>query len=402
MRRLIALTLFVCALTTQARAGTFVVLPFFNISKNANLDWIGESLAESVREALASEGLVTLDREDRVEAYHRLSIRPYALLTRASVIKIAETLDAENVIYGQFDFKATSSTPEPGAAASASKGSLQITAHLLDLKHLKEGPALSETGSLEDLALLQRHVAWQTLQFIKGAAAPAEAEFASRHQAIRVDAIENYIRGLLAPTPEAQHRYFTQAVRLDDKFSQPCFQLGKLHFAKKEYKLAADWLQKVSPADLHYREANFLLGLCLYHTGEFSLAQNAFQIVAKTVPLNEVLNDIGAAQSRRNLPEALDSFKKALDGDPSDPDYQFNVGYALWKRADFDAAAERFRAALERNPQDAEASAMLDRCTKRSGPRVGDTKTERLERLKTNYEESAWWQLKAALQPEKP
>ena len=43
---------------------------------------------------------------------------------------------------------------------------------------------------------------------------------------------------------------------------------------------------------------------------------------------------------------------------------------------------------------------MLELCAKRSGPRVGDTKTERLERLKTNYEESAWWQLKAAL--EKP
>lgn len=393
MRRLFAATAFVCALTTSAKADAYVVLPFFNVSKNSNVDWIGESLSESIREALFSEGLVALDRDDRVEAYRRLSIRPYALLTRASVIKIAETLDAEHVIYGQFDLK---------PAAPGAKASLQIAAHVLDLKRMRQGPQFDETGSLDDLALLQRHLAWEALQAIRGQAAPPEAEFAARHPAIRVDAIENYIRGLLASNAEDKHRFFTQAVRLDQGFSQPCFQLGKLHFSKKEYKPAAEWLQKVSASDVHYREANFLLGLCLYHSGEFSLAQNAFQIVARSVPLNEVLNDIGAAQSRRNLPEALENFRKALDGDPSDPDYQFNVGYALWKRSDFDGAAERFRAALERNPQDAEAAAMLDRCVKRSGPRLGDTKTERLERLKTNYEESAWWQLKAALQPEKP
>src|ERR1051326_207382 len=397
MQRLFALTAFVCALATSVRADTFVVLPFFNVTKNTNLDWIGESVAESIREALASEGLMALDREDRVEAYHRLSIRPYAALTRASVIKIGETLDAEHVIYGQFDLKPVAGTPQP-----ASKPSPQIPAPALDLKRMRLGPEFAETGSLDDLTVLQRHLAWQTLQSIRKTAAPSEADFTSRHPAIRVDAIESYIRGLLAATPEEKHRLFTQAARLDQAFSQPCFQLGKLHFSKKEYKPAAEWLQKVSPADVHFREANFLLGLCLYQTGEFSLAQNAFQIVARSVPLNEVLNDIGAAQSRRNLPEALESFKKALDGDPSDPDYQFNVGYALWKRSDFDAAAERFRAALERNPQDAEAAAMLDRATKHSGPRLGDTKTERLERLKTNYEESAWWQLKAALQPEKP
>ena len=34
--------------------------------------------------------------------------------------------------------------------------------------------------------------------------------------------------------------------------------------------------------------------------------------------------------------------------------------------------------------------------------RPGDSQTEGLERLKTNYEESAYWQLKAVLQPDKP
>src|SRR5579884_1742036 len=394
MQRFLALVVSVCGFFSAAHGATFVVLPFFNASQNGNIDWIGDSLSESITEALSSEGMLALDRDERGEAYRRLSIRPYALLTKASVIKIAEALDAEQVVYGSFDLK-------PSSDAS-SRGSLEIHAHLLDLKKLKEGPEFTETGALEDLAILQRHLAWQTLQFVIPKTAPPEQAFSAQHPAIRVDAIESYIRGLLAAAPDEKHRLFTQAVRLDPNFSQACFQLGRLHFQRKDYKVAADWLQKVAPADVHYREANFLLGVSRYNSADYAGAQMAFQTVAQIVPLNEVYNDLGAAQSRRNLPDAVESFKKAMDGDPTDPAYQFNVGYALWKRGDFDGAAARFRAVLERDPSDTQATSMLGRCLSRSGPRPGDIKTEGLERIKTNYEETAWWQLKAALQPEKP
>jgi uncharacterized protein HemY len=78
------------------------------------------------------------------------------------------------------------------------------------------------------------------------------------------------------------------------------------------------------------------------------------------------------------------------------------VGYSLWKRGNFKEAAEHFRAVLNRDPSDESARMLLDRCAKQSGPRASDTRTEGLERLKTNYEESQYWQLKAVLQPEKP
>src|SRR5215468_9967904 len=92
------------ALTTFAlRADSVLVLPFFNYAKSANLDWIGESIAEAVHDALMSEGILALDRSDRLEAYRRLSMRPNAVLTRASIIKAADALDAATVIYGHYD-----------------------------------------------------------------------------------------------------------------------------------------------------------------------------------------------------------------------------------------------------------------------------------------------------------
>jgi tetratricopeptide (TPR) repeat protein len=331
-----------------------------------------------------------------VEAYHRFSLRPYVLLTKASVLKIGDELDAEQVLFGQFDLK-----PVPDSAVK-SRGSLHITARLLDLKHYKSGPEFREVGALEDLAALQEHLAWQVLHFVKSDAAPTEGEFQSRHPAVRVDAIESYVRGLLAATADEKHRLYTQAVRLDSHYSQPCFQLGRLFWKKKEYKSAAEWFQKVARGDAHYNESTFFLGLSRYYTGDYAEAQAAFQVVAKVAPLNEVYNNLGASESRRNLADALANFKRALEGDESDLAYQFNVGYALWRRGNFQAAAQSFRTVLDRDPNDAQASLLLARCDKESGPRPGDPRTEGLERLKTNYEESAYRQLKAVLQPEKP
>jgi len=381
----------VCLFIPSARADNYLVLPFFNLSKNTNLNWIGESLAETLRESLSSEGLMTLDRDARVEAYRRLSIRPYSLLTTASVVKIGEAVDAEQVVFGSFDLKT-------GADATPnSRGSLQITARLVDLKHIKQGPELREVGALEDLAALQNHLAWQVLERLKPQETSSETDFRNRHPVVRVDAIENYIRGLLAASPDDQHRFFTQAALLDPHYSQPAFQLGRLLFKRKEYKTAAGWFQKVPSADVHYREASFFLGICRYYTGDFTAAQAAFETVARVVPLNEVYNNLGAAESRANSPDALANFRKALEGDSSDPAYLFNVGYALWKQGDFVSAADDFRAVLNRTPDDTQAIQMLGRCLAHRGRRPGDP--ESLERLKTNYEESAYWQLKAVLQP---
>src|SRR5437016_1086960 len=95
--------LLMCFVCAALRAQSVVVLPFFNSAKQANLDWVGESIAESVRDAMASEGVLVLDRVERLEAYRRLSLRAGAELTHASVMKVGESLDAAQVVYGTFD-----------------------------------------------------------------------------------------------------------------------------------------------------------------------------------------------------------------------------------------------------------------------------------------------------------
>jgi tetratricopeptide (TPR) repeat protein len=379
-------------LCVAAHAETVLVLPFFNHSKTANLDWLGESIAESVHDALVSEGLLALDREDRLEAYRRLNMRPGAELTHASIIKIGQSLDATKVVYGEFELLA----PESGKEQT--KGTLRINARIVDLKDMRQGPPFGELGALEDLASIEARVDWQALAQLIPKSVPPEQEYVKRQPPVRLDAVESYIRGLLATMPEQRYKLFTQSARLDEHYSQPCFQLGKIAWEQKDYKNAATWLARVAKTDSHYLEAQFFLGLSQYQQGMYPAAERDFQTVAASVPLNEVFNNLGAAQSRRgDTAGAIASFRKALEGDSGDPDYHFNLAYELWRAGEFDQAVESFRAALARNGADNEATSMLGLALKRQGPRANDPKSEGRERLKRNYDEAAYRQLQAEL-----
>jgi tetratricopeptide (TPR) repeat protein len=343
--------------------------------------------------ALAAEGLLVLDRDDRCEVFRRLSLRQYARLTRATVIKVGETLDADFVVFGQFSV---------GGEAGPGKRSIRLSGRVLDLTRLRESPEFSTTAPLDDLAALQIDLAWQVYRYLRPAGPRAEAEFKKSRQTVRIDAMENYVRGLLAATEEQRHRFFAQAARLDSNYSPPRFELGRMHWERRNYQLAADWLKQVSASDPHSRQARFLLGLSRYQLGDFAGAEETFAGLAKQVPLNEVFNNLGAAQARRDRPEALENLRRALDGDESDPAYHFNVGYALWRRGEFDLAADSFRAALARNPDDPEATLLLGRCLKRTRPRAPEVRAEPGPRLKLNFDETAYLQLKQFLEPQKP
>src|SRR5258708_6131887 len=71
----------------------------------SNLDWIGESIAETLRDSMGARGVLTMGREDTDAAYKRLNLRPRSLLTSASAMKIGEAVDAEHVVYGSFEWR---------------------------------------------------------------------------------------------------------------------------------------------------------------------------------------------------------------------------------------------------------------------------------------------------------
>jgi tetratricopeptide (TPR) repeat protein len=393
MRRIPAFLLFTAAFPFFAVAETWLVVPFTNLTPKPNLEWIGESAAESISEALIRQEVLVVGRELRKEAENRLALRSGIPWTRGTMLKLAEALDADRLVFGSYQHV-------PSGDPSA-MGILRLKAEVVNVRELRRGGEFRESGPIEDLGSLQSHLAWQVLKSSRPETAPGEEQFRKARVSVRLDALENYVRGLLATTPESQERFFQQAIRLEPRHSQASFQYGRLLLERDNAAAAVINLEKVQNWDPHYREANFLLGVARFRLKEFRPAEAAFLRVSREVPLSEVLNNLGVSQWRLGMPEAVENLRRALEGDDKDPTYHFNLGLALISRGAFAEAADQFRATLERTPDDQDATKLLGRCLR---PQSGIPAREDLagsERLKLEYEESAYQQLKALMAPQK-
>lgn len=395
LRSLAVLTaLFVASLeaqdaTQRPERQSILVLPFANSTAVRGLDWIGESVAETLRDRLIAAGLPhVFERSERQEAYRRLSVRPYVPLTRATALKLGLSVDADIILYGDYEILAPSST------AVTPQSSVKFTARILDGRLLRSGLEFASTGRLEELAALQNHLAWQTLQALAPALAPSFTEFDRSHPVIRVDAIESYVRGLVAAKPEEKYKLFSEAAKLDGRYSQARFELGRLQLDRGNFRDAATWLDQVPGGDVHHLEAQFFLGIARYRAGEYLAAEQAFERVLVDIPLSRVLNNLALAQARQSKPQSAETLAKALEGDPTDGDYAFNAGYLLWRQGNFKAALPPFEAALSRNPNDSEAAMFLGLCQRGNPAALKEAPLENRERLKTRLDETAYRQLK--------
>jgi tetratricopeptide (TPR) repeat protein len=245
--------------------------------------------------------------------------------------------------------------------------------------------------------MLQSSLAWQTLRALLPASTVTEESFRQVHPPVRLDALENYIRGLQADVSDQKLKFFAAAVRLEPTFGQAQFRLGLALYERREYRSAAEAMGRVPAGSPRGRAALFYLGLARYNQGDFAAAARGWLALSEQVPMGEVFNNLGAAMSRAGEAGAVNAFEKAVETDPSDPEYHFNLGYALWRTGQFEKAAASLRLSLERRTEDDLATLILGRCLQRVGPRPGDLRTEAAERLKTTYNESAFLALKAML-----
>ena len=56
--------------------------------------------------------------------------------------------------------------------------------------------------------------------------------------------------------------------------------------------------------------------------------------MAERFPLTEVYNNLGVAEARRNKYVSLDYLQKAVQADPTEPDYHFNLALSLSRIGD--------------------------------------------------------------------
>lgn len=378
--------LFSAALRAQdspASVHTLAVIPFENTSPTPGLEWMGEAFSESLRSHLDSPLLYVVTYEERLRAYDRQGIPAGVHPSRATIYRLAEQMDVDSVVLGSYRYDGAN---------------LTATAQLLDMRAQKLLPPATESGQLSDLGNLQAALAWDTLRLIRPNFSVTKDRYIAGFPPMRLDAMENYIRGMLATTAEEKIRHYRDAARLNPGFAEAYLELGKTYYGQHSNEPAIAALEKISPSSNVAREANFYLGLSSYAHGDLEKADRAFAFVAARLPLAEVYNNLGVVAARRGQKKAVDDFEQAIENDPSDPDYHFNLGVVFSRTGDKSRAARELRLALDHRPNDSEARALLDSLTAPPGsvaPATSKTPTERLNR---NYQENAFRQMTTQMQ----
>jgi tetratricopeptide (TPR) repeat protein len=368
----------------SATAGeTVLVVPFENQSQAPGIEWISDAFPELLEERLNSTTLFVLPREDRIRAYDRVGIPVELHPSRATLYRIAEQLDVDYVVLGRYRFDGRTFT---------------TAAQLLDMRRQRLLPEMNESGPLIQLIDIQTALAWDVLDTLGSEISIDRQAYVAAAAPIRLDAFENYIRGITAARAEEQIQRFREALRLNPAYPEALLQLGKAYFRGRAYEQAVSTLARISEDNRLAREANFYLGLAAYQQGDSERAESAFRFVAARLPLAEVYNNLGVVNSRADRKTAAAYFQKAIDADPNDPDYRFNLAIELYRAGDTAGAARQLRETLSLRPADTAAKSLLDAITPDANspaPRAiapASPKTL-LERIRTNYDESSFRQL---------
>lgn len=387
-----------------AGSDTLVIMPFENVSGRSEYNWIGESFAASLGDALDKPGLVVIRSDERNVAYKQEGLSPTAILTRATMIKIAERAGANLVVIGTYRItdEREQGAPNKSEAPAEKKveRAISITARVIDIR---EGRLIGEFnlgGDLFDLQRFQGQLAYEILYKHNSSLPFSRDDIMTQATIAPVSAFENFIKGTLTRDRKAQIDFLERAIKeFNDKakanYIPAMFELGRIHYEAGEYKEALELLSRIGEKEPRYDEVQFYIGVAQNALGQLDKAIASQQKLATTLPLYEVYNNIGVLYiKQKQYAEALNHLKPAADVAPRDTDVLFNLGYAHYLAKDYAKASGILRQEIERRPDDGEAYYVLSKALASSGDKeAANDAANQAKRLLTTF---AQWETKGA------
>src|SRR5579859_7341404 len=344
--------------------GIYLVFPFENAGASSRLDWLGEGLEELTIQRLSAAGQQVYTHDGRAEELDRSGLPSTAKLSRASMLRIAQNMDADYVVFGRY----------------LSDGqSLTIESQILRISPIRLLPAIHETGSLNSLMELHLKMLWRMLAANDHAYPRSLEEFSKAQRPLRLDAFEHYIRGLLAIDDDARLRELREAARLEPQWPDPDFAIGDAYYSRRDCDSALPWFAKVPKTHDRYVEAVFATGVCRLLMNQpdqaeavlASLQNDLRGNMVSGADLPEVLNDLALSRARQGkTAAAMADLRRAAELDPDEDDYPFNLGLLALGSKDFAAAEEYFRDAARREPDSAENRALMILALEQAGKKA--------------------------------
>src|SRR5436190_4942317 len=373
MKAMLAIVAALCATAAAAQPppDRILVMPFENVRREGRLFWLGEGTAMVLTDDLNALGATAITRQEREQALERLQVPAAAALTDATVIRIGQVVGASSVVMGSLQMD---------------DGTLTIHARHITLENGRVQSDTSEDGAPGDLFAIVERIARR----IAPASTRPSDEVEKTHPPLGV--FENFIKGLLAETPETAIGYLNAALKQQPGFDRARLALWDIYTDQGDYDEALIAVRAIGPSSGASRRARYLAALSLLSLKRYDDAFAAFKAMADVDPTPAIMNNLGVVQLRRGgAPQSGSAtyyFTKAADADLDDSDYTFNLGYAYYLDRDTQAAMYWLRETVRRNPADGDAHFVLGAALAAAGSGVEAARERELAgRLSSAYED---------------
>jgi tetratricopeptide (TPR) repeat protein len=322
-----------------------LVLPLDPTDPAPENAWIGPVTSELLTRGLVAAGVPIVHRAERLRAQAALEL-PRVSLTRATSLRIAESLGANRLVLGTCQLQGNQ---------------LTISLRLLDAERASLSSPIVASGPLETLSDMAHGLAWDVALASSTPPAITRETFVARRPAVPFEAVRAYGRGLAAPRAAAQIRLVRQALNLAPQFLQARLTMGHLLREAGELSAAYETLNRI-PADApESRPARFLQGVTQLEVGRYREASVLFHALAEADAAPAVLNNeaLAVLRSPQDDGRASDLLHRAADLAPGHADLLFNLGWALLVEGDAEGAVFVLREAVRHDPLDPHARLVL-------------------------------------------
>ncbi|MCC7125284.1 MAG: tetratricopeptide repeat protein [Acidobacteria bacterium] len=353
----------------QLPAGSsVVVLPFENPNGVLRVEWLREGLAVLVGDALDAGGMHVVSRDERLLTFDRLQVPEDATISRASAIKVGQTLGVAAVVVGRIE---------------AVNDEIVLAARLIGLDNGRLSSEVTERGPVSGLFAMTARLA---------AGVSGLPELASRWTPPpQPAAFEMFVKGLLADQPQTSRSLFEQTLKTTPDYDAARLALWDAQTELGSHQRALDAVTPVAAGRTAYRDARFRAALSLMSLKRDDEAFDVLSGLQSQQTQAAVANALGVLQLRRGggneqAGRATYFFNQATELEPAESDYFFNLGYAYWLDKDANGAAYWLREAVRRDPADGDAHFVLGAALQQMGaPLEAARERELATRLSARY-----------------
>jgi tetratricopeptide (TPR) repeat protein len=337
--------------------------------------WLGEAAAILLTDELAALGIETFSRDERTAAFERLQLPMSSVLTRATMIRVAELVGASAVLFGEVRVA----------------NQLAVRARVIGLDAGRLEPDAADDAPLADMIPLFGRLAGT---LAAGTGRPVPSGPRAPAWPLSVDVFENYVKGLVAATPAVQRRFLEAAVKQAPADGRLLTALGEVYALQGEHEKALAIVTAVPAASPFSRKARFAAAMSLVELKRFDGAFKALQTLYGERPSAVLSNALGVIQTRRGATSETGSaayfFHRAVQEESANADCLFNLGYAYALAGDTQAALFWLREAVRYAAADGDAHLVMSAVLAGTGRTVEAQRELELARLLgTRLEESA-------------